>query len=137
MSVSGGEKLSVTLDTDSESLDEVVVIGYGAQRKEEISGSVSSISSEEFENIPQVGVDQLMQGRAAGVMVTKNSGQPGSAVSVKIRGVNTITGSSEPLYIIDGVPVSGDSRNIATSGRSTADGGIGDGTGSLFFICEA
>ncbi|WP_295178126.1 TonB-dependent receptor [uncultured Christiangramia sp.] len=130
VSVSGGEKLSVTLDTDSESLDEVVVIGYGAQRKEEISGSVSSISSEEFENIPQVSVDQLMQGRAAGVMVTKNSGQPGSAVSVKIRGVNTITGSSEPLYIIDGVPVSGDSRNIATSGRSTADGGIGDGTGA-------
>ena len=128
VSVSGGENLSVTLDTDSESLDEVVLIGYGAQRKEEISGSVSSISSEEFENIPQVSVDQLMQGRAAGVMVTKNSGQPGAAVSVKIRGVNTITGSSEPLYIIDGIPVSGDSRNIATSGRSTAsaEGGATD-----------
>ena len=128
--VSGGEQLSVTLSEDSESLDEVLVIGYGSQLKEEISGSVSRIDSEAIKNIPQVGVDQLMQGKAAGVMVTRNSGQPGSAVSVKIRGVNTITGSSEPLYIIDGVPVSGDSRNIATSGRSTADGGIGAGTGA-------
>jgi len=128
--VAGGEQLSVTLSEDSESLDEVLVIGYGSQLKEEISGSVSRIDAEAIKNIPQVGVDQLMQGKAAGVMVTRNSGQPGSAVSVKIRGVNTITGSSEPLYIIDGVPVSGDSRNIATSGRSTADGGIGAGTGA-------
>ncbi|AVR44598.1 SusC/RagA family protein [Christiangramia fulva] len=120
--VSGGENLSITLDEDSESLEEVVVIGYGSQLKENISGSVSRIDAEELNDIPQVSVDQLMQGRAAGVMVTKNSGRPGASVSVKIRGVNTITGSSEPLYIIDGVPVSGDSRNIATSGRSTADG---------------
>ncbi|WP_037318583.1 TonB-dependent receptor [Salegentibacter sp. Hel_I_6] len=128
--VSGGENLSVTLSEDASSLDEVVVIGYGSQLRENISGSVSRIDAEAIENIPQVSVDQLMQGRAAGVMVTKNSGQPGSAVSVKIRGVNTITGSGEPLYIIDGVPISGDSQNISTSGRSVADGGIGAGSGS-------
>lgn len=122
--------VDVSLEESSESLAEVIVIGYGAQLKEDISGSVSTIDSDEIANIPQVSVDQLMQGRAAGVMVTRNSGQPGSAVSVRIRGVNTITGSSEPLYIIDGVPISGDSRNIATSGRSIADGGIGEGTGA-------
>ncbi|MDT0645099.1 TonB-dependent receptor [Zunongwangia sp. F260] len=108
ITVQGGEQISVTLDEDSQSLQEVVVIGYGAQLEENITGSVSKIGSEAFENVPQVSVDQLMQGRASGVMVTKNSGQPGAAVSVRIRGVNTITGSSEPLYIIDGVPVSGE-----------------------------
>lgn len=106
--VTPGQNLNITLYDDQEALDEVVVIGYGAQLEENISGAVSRINSESIENIPQVSVDQLMQGRAAGVQVTKNSGQPGSAVSVRIRGVNTITGSSEPLYIIDGVPTSGE-----------------------------
>ncbi|MDT0643748.1 TonB-dependent receptor [Zunongwangia sp. F363] len=115
INVSAGEEISVTLDEDSQSLEEVVVIGYGTQLQEDISGSVSRISAEEFENVPQVSVDQLMQGRAAGVAVTKNSGQPGSAVSVRIRGVNSITGSSEPLYIIDGVPVSGEAGSEGLS----------------------
>lgn len=122
--------INVTLEENVESLNEVVVIGYGSQLKEEISGSVSSIDPESLENIPQVSLDQMMQGRAAGVSVTQNSGQPGSAVSVRIRGVNTITGSSEPLYIIDGVPVSGDSNNTGTSGRSIADNGLGEDAGS-------
>lgn len=106
--VQGLDELSIVLDDDAQALQEVVVIGYGSQLQENISGAVSRISAESFENVPQVSVDQLMQGRAAGVQVTKNSGQPGSAVSVRIRGVNTITGSSEPLYIIDGVPTSGE-----------------------------
>ena len=104
----GGQHLSIVLAEDAEALEEVVVIGYGTQLKENITGSVSRIDSESLENVPQVSVDQLMQGRAAGVAVSKNSGQPGAAVSVRIRGVNTITGSSEPLYIIDGVPTSGE-----------------------------
>jgi|25_taG_2_1085351.scaffolds.fasta_scaffold01027_5 TonB-linked SusC/RagA family outer membrane protein len=106
--VTPGQILSITLNDDAEALEEVVVIGYGAQLEENITGSVARISSEELENIPQVSVDQLMQGRAAGVAISKNSGQPGAAVSVRIRGVNSITGSSEPLYIIDGVPTSGE-----------------------------
>lgn len=114
--------INVTLNESTESLDEVVVIGYGSQLKEDITGSVASVDMEDLQSIPQVGIDQLMQGRAAGVSVTQNSGQPGSSVSVRIRGINSITGSSEPLYIIDGVPISGDSRNISTSGRSIADG---------------
>ena len=108
ITVSGPQELSISLQEDAAALDEVVVIGYGSQLQENITGSVSRITSESIENIPQVSVDQLMQGRAAGVNVTKNSGQPGAAVSVRIRGVNTITGSSEPLYIIDGVPTSGE-----------------------------
>ncbi|GHA41875.1 SusC/RagA family TonB-linked outer membrane protein [Salinimicrobium marinum] len=113
--LSGQEHISVTLDEDAAALEEVVVIGYGSQLQENITGSVSRINSEAIENIPQVSVDQLMQGRAAGVQVSRNSGQPGAAVSVRIRGVNTITGSSEPLYIIDGVPVSGEANEEGLS----------------------
>lgn len=122
--------LNVVLIEDVQSLSEVIVIGYGTQLKEDLSGSVSSIDADELNDIPQVSVDQLMQGRASGVTVTQNSGQPGSAVSVRIRGLATISGSSEPLYIIDGVPISGDANNIGTSGRSVADSGIGEGTGA-------
>ncbi|WP_225035116.1 SusC/RagA family TonB-linked outer membrane protein [Winogradskyella sp. SM1960] len=128
--VNNKELINVTLVESVEGLSEVVVIGYGSQRKEQLSGSVSSVDTEALETIPQVGIDQMMQGRAAGVSITQNSGQPGSAVSVRIRGVNTITGSSEPLYIIDGVPVSGDSNNTGTSGRSIADNGLGESSGS-------
>lgn len=119
--ISGKSTINTVLVEDLNQLDEVVVIGYGSQLKEEISGSVSSIASSDIEKIPQVSIDQLIQGRAAGVSVTQNSGRPGGAVSVRIRGVGSINASSEPLYIIDGVPISGDSRNIANSGRSFAN----------------
>jgi len=122
--------VDVILLEDASILDEVVLIGYGSQLKENISGSVAKVETKDLKNIPQVSVDQLLQGRASGVSVTQNSGQPGSAVSVRIRGVNSLTGSSEPLYIIDGVPISGDSSNISTSGRSTASSGIGEGSGA-------
>ena len=120
--VSGRTTVNVTLKENLESLEEVVVIGYGTQLKEDLSGSVSSIKSEQLQNIPQVSVDQLMQGRAAGVSITADSGQPGSAVSVRVRGVTSIAGSNEPLYVIDGIQVSGDVRNLSTSGRTAAGG---------------
>lgn len=107
-------ELNVVMVDDLQNLDEVVLIGYGSQLKEDISGSVSTVEVSAMENIPQMGIDQLLQGRASGVYVTPNSGQPGSSVSVRIRGVNSISGSSEPLYIIDGVPISGDSRDQAS-----------------------
>jgi TonB-linked SusC/RagA family outer membrane protein len=128
--VEGQTVLNVTLEESAEALDEIVLIGYGSQLKENLSGSVSSIETKDIRNIPQVSIDQLIQGRAAGVNVTQNSGQPGSAVSVRIRGVGSLSGSSEPLYIIDGVPVSGDSRNISTTGRPIGSTGIGETGGS-------
>ena len=120
-------QIDVTLAEDSESLAEVVLIGYGAQQRQDVNGSVSSIEAEEIENIPQVSIDQLMQGRAAGVTISQNSGKPGSAVSVRIRGITSITGNNEPLYVIDGVPISGDSRNTSTSGRTDASDFEGTG----------
>ncbi|WP_298790135.1 SusC/RagA family TonB-linked outer membrane protein [uncultured Allomuricauda sp.] len=119
--VDGQSTINIVLGEDLAQLDEVVVIGYGTQRKEQISGSVASIDVDEITKIPQVSIDQLIQGRAAGVAITQNSGRPGGAVSVRIRGVGSVNASSEPLYIIDGVPVSGDANNISGSGRSVAN----------------
>ncbi|WP_027395933.1 SusC/RagA family TonB-linked outer membrane protein [Aquimarina latercula] len=123
--------INVVLEEDAEGLEQVVLIGYGSQRKLDVNGSISTIKIKDIADVPQPTVDQLLQGRAAGVTVTQNSGKPGGAISVKIRGLTSITGSNEPLYVIDGVPISGDSRNSSTSGRTDASAFGGNGqTGS-------
>lgn len=97
--------VNVKLLSDSKSLNEVVVTGYGTQKKSEITGSIVSIKATDIQDKPLQTLDKVLQGRAAGVQVTSNSGQPGGGVSVVIRGVATINGSTQPLYIIDGVQV--------------------------------
>jgi TonB-linked SusC/RagA family outer membrane protein len=119
----GNRKLfDIKLDVDVKTLKEVVVIGYGEQKREDLTGAITSIKTSELKNIPQVSVDQLMQGKASGVVVTNNSGQPGSSASVRIRGITSLNGNNEPLYVIDGVPVSGDGQNTSTNGRGATDG---------------
>ncbi|WP_282179437.1 SusC/RagA family TonB-linked outer membrane protein [Maribacter stanieri] len=86
-------------------LDEVVVIGYGTTKKSDLTGSVSSVSSEEITQVPSSRVDQVLQGRAAGVQVTQTSGAPGAGTAIRVRGGNSITGSNEPLWVIDGIVV--------------------------------
>jgi TonB-linked SusC/RagA family outer membrane protein len=100
----------------------VVVIGYGQQKRQDVNGAISSLKASDIANVPQSSVDQLLQGRVAGVTVTQNSGAPGSQTSVHIRGISSLSGSNEPLYVIDGVPIFGDANNKATSGRSVALG---------------
>jgi len=107
--------LNAVLSSDSKSLNEVVVTGYGTQTKKELTGAVSSITGEKIQNMPVQTFDKAMQGRAAGVQVTTNSGQPGSGISVRVRGVGTINGSAEPLYIIDGVQVNAGGLSTATT----------------------
>lgn len=109
--------INIKLAEGANTLDEVVVIGYGTQLKKDLNGSVASIKAKDIENLKQVSVDQMLQGKIAGVSVTNGSGQPGAAASVRVRGVTSINGTNEPLYIIDGVPVSGDATGRATSGR--------------------
>lgn len=87
--------------------EEFVVIGYGGVRRRDLTGSVSSVSADAFENTTASSFDQVLQGRATGLTVTRNTGQPGGGVSVQVRGINTLSGDSEPLYVIDGVPFSG------------------------------
>lgn len=120
VAVKGNTKLNVTMTSSSENLKEIVVIGYGTQKRGNINGSVSTVKAKDIENLKVVSVDQMLQGKAAGVSVTNNSGAPGSAASVRIRGTTSISGTNEPLYVIDGVPVSGDATGKSTSGRPLA-----------------
>jgi TonB-linked SusC/RagA family outer membrane protein len=110
--------IEVTLKT-ANVLDQVVVIGYGTQKKGDLTGSVSSISTGDLKGVPISSLDRALQGRAAGVQVTQSSGQPGSSVSIKIRGGNSINGANEPLYVIDGFPV--------YNNNSYADAGVTNG----------
>ncbi|MEH6407506.1 MAG: TonB-dependent receptor [Leeuwenhoekiella sp.] len=115
-------QIDVALAEDAQSLDEVVVIGYGTQKRSDVNSSISSVNSSDIQDLAQVSVDQMLQGKASGVTVTNNSGKPGSAVSIKIRGTSSLSGTNEPLYVIDGVPISGDATNKSTSGRPVAGG---------------
>jgi TonB-dependent starch-binding outer membrane protein SusC len=89
-------------------LDEVVVIGYGSVKKSDATGSVVSVTDKDFNKGVINSPEQLIQGRAAGVQVTTNSGEPGSGVNVRIRGTSSVRGGNNPLYVVDGVPLSGD-----------------------------
>ena len=107
------EAIEVALKSDNV-LDEVVVIGYGELKRRDITGSVASIPTE-LKAQPVASVERLLQGAVPGAIVTQTSGQPGGGVSVQIRGSNSITASSDPLYVIDGFPINND-YNIADAG---------------------
>ncbi|WNH09311.1 SusC/RagA family TonB-linked outer membrane protein [Thalassobellus suaedae] len=115
--VVGKSAINVTLIEKLEGLDEVVVIGYGTQKRSDVNSSISSVNSEDLKDLKQISLDQMLQGKAAGVSVTSNSGAPGGAASIRIRGTTSLTGTNEPLYIIDGVPISGDATGKSTSGQ--------------------
>lgn len=106
-------QLNIQLEEDAQQLEEVVVIGYGTAKKSDLTGAVASVSGEKIKSAITTNLDQALQGRIAGVQVTQNSGQPGGAASIRIRGANSITGSSEPLYVIDGIPFQGDGATVA------------------------
>jgi TonB-linked SusC/RagA family outer membrane protein len=107
VAVAGQTIINVTLVPDIADMEQVVVIGYGTQKKSDITGSVAKITSDEILKTPNIGFDQALQGRASGVYVTQSSGRPGAPISVKVRGIGTIN-NSEPLYVIDGIPIVND-----------------------------
>jgi len=99
--------VDVKLEVDSKALSEVVVVGYGSQLKKEITGSVQTVKSEELKDIPVSQVTQKLQGRLAGVQINQTTGKPGQGMSVRIRGQVSVTAGSDPLYVIDGFPITG------------------------------
>ncbi len=113
------EAINVQLKTNNV-LDEVVVVGYGEQKRKDITGSIGSIPNE-LKTQPVASVERLLQGAIAGAIVTQTSGQPGGGMSVQIRGSNSINASSEPLYVIDGFPINND-YSINSAGVITAAG---------------
>lgn len=104
-------RIDVSLKPEAVMMDELVVVGYGSAKKRNVLGAVTKVDSKELTRIPVAGLDQALQGRAAGVQVTQNTGAPGEGVSVRIRGAGSISSSNSPLYIVDGMPTS-DALNI-------------------------
>ena len=121
VSVAGNTSLTVTLLSDSQLLDEVVVVGYGTQTKRDLTGSVAQISNKELESVPVYNVGEALQGRASGVSIVNNSGAPGSRVQVRIRGGNSMIGSNDPLYVVDGFPLVGGLNFINPADIETID----------------
>lgn len=101
--------INVTLAADISLLSEVVVVGYGTQKKTDVTGSIASVSSKELKSTPITSLGQGLQGRAAGVQIMQTSNAPGGGISMRIRGGNSIQGGNEPLYVIDGFPLSNES----------------------------
>jgi TonB-linked SusC/RagA family outer membrane protein len=102
VNIGNSSTISVTLIPDTQSLSEVVVVGYGSQKKSDLTGSISSVKGTDLVRLPSIRSDEALQGRAAGVVVTNNDGAPGGVATIRIRGGNSITGGNKPLVVIDG-----------------------------------
>ncbi|MCH7401295.1 SusC/RagA family TonB-linked outer membrane protein [Belliella kenyensis] len=112
--------INITLKEDSKILGEVVVVGYGSVEKKELTGSVGQLTASVIKDVPVLGVDQALQGRIAGVQITQNAGTPGAGISVRVRGSSSISASNQPLFVIDGVPMTtGDPSQLAFGGQSS------------------
>lgn len=103
VAIGNSKQLNIKLETSLEQLDDVILIGYGTAKKSDLTGSVARVTAKSFENQPVTRVEEALQGRAAGVTVAKANGAPGSSIKVRIRGANSITGSNDPLVVIDGI----------------------------------
>ncbi|GLU53377.1 SusC/RagA family TonB-linked outer membrane protein [Dyadobacter frigoris] len=113
--------LSISMKTDDKSFDEVVVVGYGTTRKKDLTGSVISIKSDELVKSNPVTLEQGIQGKAAGVFVTQTDGAPGAGMSIQIRGASSFMGGTEPLYVVDGVPLVDDNASATPKSGSSFD----------------
>ena len=120
VNVAGKSTVSVKLEDESNSLNDVVVIGYGTVKKKDLTGSVSSISSKEIANVPVSNVSEAMTGKLAGVNITTTEGSPDADVKIRVRGGGSLSQDNSPLYIVDGFPVSSIS-DIAPSEIATID----------------
>jgi TonB-dependent starch-binding outer membrane protein SusC len=123
--VGNRSEFNIGLAVDAKTIDEIVVVGYGEQKKRDVTGSVSALKATDFNPGVTPSVDQLMQGRAAGVQIVQNNGSPGAKTSVRIRGGTSITAGNDPLYVVDGVPLDNSSTSPGSTTRSNGiDSGI-------------
>ena len=114
--VSGTDNMSIMMIPDLTQLEEVVVVGYGSVLKKDLTGALSTVEVEDEVANQSNSIDQLLQGRAAGVQVVQNAATPGAGISVKIRGTNSLRGNNEPLYVVDGVIISSAGEDVLPAG---------------------
>lgn len=116
-------EINVVLELEENSLEEIVIIGYGSVKKKDLTGSVGSVKAEQFAETQTTSALSALQGRVAGAQITRQSGEPGSSVNVKIRGANSVFGNTSPLFVIDGVQIDINTNEVAngTGSQSTLD----------------
>jgi TonB-linked SusC/RagA family outer membrane protein len=120
VAVGDQNEINVILQVDRALLEEILVVGYGVQQRRDVTGSISSVSGNDIASIPVSSLDATLHGRAAGVFVRTPSGTPGAGISMQIRGTTSISGSSEPLYVVDGIPmISEDLSGLFSGGQAT------------------
>ncbi|HDZ05708.1 hypothetical protein LCGC14_0065850 [marine sediment metagenome] len=112
IAVNGQSQINVSMVQDAAALDEVVVVGYGTQIKRKVTGSVQTVDLEDFADIPVTQVTQKLQGQLAGVQINQTTGKPGQGISVRIRGQLSVSGGSDPLYVVDGFPIAGNINTL-------------------------
>ncbi|UZR97376.1 SusC/RagA family TonB-linked outer membrane protein [Chondrinema litorale] len=112
INVGGRSIINIGLEVDVESLEEVVVVAYGSQSKQKVTGSVQKVGEDDLKDQPVAQVTQKLQGKLAGVQITQNSGIPGQGMTIRVRGQTSISAGSDPLYVVDGFPITGDISNM-------------------------
>lgn len=121
VTVGAANTIDIVMQPDLLNLEEVVVVAYGVQKREASTGSVGEVKSSEIQNVPETSIEKMLSGKVAGVQVTATSGQPGANTQIRIRGISSINAGSEPLYVIDGIPVmSGDQSFFTNTGNALA-----------------
>jgi TonB-linked SusC/RagA family outer membrane protein len=112
VAVDGRSSVNIVLDEDARALEEVVVIGYGTQRREAVTGSVASLTSDRIREVPSANLSQALQGRVAGVEMSQTSSKPGAGMQIRIRGSRSLNASNDPLIVLDGIPFAGSIADI-------------------------
>jgi hypothetical protein len=107
--------------TKEKKIEEVVVIGYGTQRKESVTGSVASVKGDILREVPSANITQALQGRTAGVDISQSSTKPGAAMQIRIRGTRSLSGDNNPLVVLDGIPFAGSLSDISSSDIKSID----------------
>ncbi|MGX8690219.1 MAG: SusC/RagA family TonB-linked outer membrane protein [Bacteroidaceae bacterium] len=121
LEVAARPNMRILLTQDTETLDEVIIVGYGVQRREAKTGSITSVGADKIKDIPALSVEKMLSGKLAGVQITQNSGQPGSSSSIRIRGTSSINAGNNPLYVVDGIAIqSGDDSNMTNTSNPIA-----------------
>lgn len=117
VSIEGKDHVTIVMEQMAIGIEEVVAVGYGSQSRKKISAAITSVSAEDIKGMAATGIDKAIQGKAAGVLVTNNTGEPGGGVTIRIRGTTSIGSGNDPLYVIDGIPL----ENTQTSNRNVGE----------------
>ncbi|MCU0459775.1 MAG: TonB-dependent receptor plug domain-containing protein [Bacteroidales bacterium] len=113
--VTASNTIDIVMQPDLLNLEEVIVVAYGVQKREASTGSVGEVKSADIQNIPETSIEKMLTGKVAGVQVTATSGQPGASTQIRIRGISSINAGTEPLYVIDGIPVMSGEQSYYTN----------------------